>query len=238
MQRIRIGICDDEQLILNILKRKIEECILKNGWIAEIITFESGIELLERTLELDVVFLDIEMPDLDGIETGKYIQNQNSNCKIIMATSKVERFKESFRINAFRFITKPFEAEEIEEALQAVWNLQIGMELIELYERRIRYSFLQREIEYIISYDSYTEFFVGNRVFRKEIALNELEKILDKSLFHRVHRQYMVNMLRIVKYKNGVINFDKKEIPVARRKKKEFERVYMEFDIKYSRVTG
>jgi len=238
MQKIMIGICDDEQLILNLLIRRIEECIVKNGWIAEIITFESGINLLERVLELDVVFLDIEMPDLDGIEVGKYIQSQNNNCKIIMETSKVERFKEAFTINAFRFITKPFEVDEIEEALQAVWNLQIGMELIELYERRIRYSFLQKEIEYIISYDSYSEFSVGNRVFRKEIALNELEKILDMSLFHRVHRQYMVNMLWIVRYKNGVINLDKKEIPVSRRKKKDFEQAYMEFDLKYGGITG
>ena len=238
MQKIMIGICDDERLILNLLKRKIEECILKKGWVAEIITFESGMELLERVPEIDVVFLDIEMPDLDGIETGRYIQSLNGNCKIIMATSKVERFKESFRINAFRFITKPFEAEEIEEALQAVWDSQMGMDLIELYDRRIQYSFLQRDISYIISYDSYAEFFVGNKVLRKEIALNELEKILDKSLFHRVHRQYMVNMLWIVRYKNGVINLDKKEIPVARRKKKDFEQAYMEFDLKYSRFTG
>ena len=233
MQKIMIGICDDEQLILNLLRQKIKECIRKNGWSAEIIIFESGTELLERVLELDVVFLDIEMPDLDGIETGKYIQSQNSNCRIIMETSKVERFKESFLINAFRFITKPFEEEEIEEALQAVYNLQIGMEKFELYERRILYSICQRQIKYIISYDSYAEFMVENRVLRKEISLTELGELIDKRLFVRVHRQYIVNMLWIQKYKNGVIKLEEKEIPVSRRKKKDFEQAYMEFDLKY-----
>lgn len=238
MQKIMVGICDDEQIILNLLKQIIEDCILKNGWIAEITTFQSGEKLLSYVSELDVIFLDIEMPGLDGIETAKHIQIQNRNCKIVMETSRVDRFKESFKINAFRFITKPFDLEEIEEALQAVWNLQMGMETIELYEQRNPYDICQRNITYISSFDSYAEFMLADRVFRKEISLNDLEKILDTRLFFRVHRQYMVNMLWIFDYKNGVIRLDGKKIPVSRRKKKEFEQAYLEFDLKYGRSLG
>lgn len=230
-----IGICDDEPLALQSLKRKIEECIVKNGWIAEVFTFPSGAALLERVSELDVIFLDIEMPDLDGIETGRQILNYNKDCKIIIESGRVDKFKESFKINAFRFITKPFDLNEIEEALQAVWSLNIGLENIEVYQNRIPYSVCHRDISHIISYGSFSEFIVEGTKFRKDISLSELETILDANLFFRVHRQYMVNMLRIVTYEKGIIRLKEKNIEVSRRKKKSFETAYREFDLKYGR---
>ncbi|NLK76986.1 MAG: response regulator [Clostridiales bacterium] len=106
---IKIGICDDEKIVLSVLgtlvKQSLEE--LEEG--GKIINFHSGEELLEEVEKLDVLFLDIEMPGLDGIEVGSQIQKRNLDCKVIMATSRQDRFKEAFKINAFRFITKPFQ---------------------------------------------------------------------------------------------------------------------------------
>lgn len=232
---LKIGICDDEPLVLQSLKRKIEECIEKNGWLADVLTFRSGVDLLERISELDIIFLDIEMPDLDGIETGRQILNLNKKCKIIMASGRVDKFKEAFKINAFRFITKPFNIVEIEEALQAIWNLYIGTEKIEVYENRIPYSICHRDISFIISYGSFSEFIMGSKRFRKDISLSELEKLLDKNLFFRPNRQYMVNMLQIVEVENEIIKLKEKNIKISRRKKKSFEMAFMDFDLKYGR---
>jgi DNA-binding LytR/AlgR family response regulator len=230
-----IGICDDEPLILQSLKRMIEECMEKNGWIAEVLIFPSGTALLERISELDIIFLDIEMPDLDGIETGRQILKFNRNCKIIIESGRVDKFKETFKINTFRFITKPFVMAEIEEALQAAWNSNVGTEKIEVYENRIPYSICHKDISYVVSYGSFSEFVVGNKKFRKVISLNELEKILDKNLFFRPNRQYMVNMLQIVRVQNGVIHLKEKNITISKRKKKSFQMAYVEFDLKYGK---
>ncbi|WP_075680412.1 LytR/AlgR family response regulator transcription factor [Roseburia sp. 831b] len=110
---LKIGICDDEQIVSEILKRKVEICLREAGVQAEITLFSQGQDLLETGEDLDILFLDIEMPEMDGIEVGKKLRQKGNDCKIIVATSMVERFKEAFYIDAFRFVTKPFEMEEI-----------------------------------------------------------------------------------------------------------------------------
>ena len=234
---LRVGICDDEPLIIEALRRIILEIADKNGWEISISCFESGKELLEAVDTLEAVFLDIDMPELDGIETGKRIGESNQECKIIMATGRADKFKDAFRIQAFRFVTKPFDENEIEEALQAVFHTQIGMEMIELYEKRNSYQIPQRDISYITAYDGYSEFFVSgrdtDRILRKDCSLSELEQELSKELFFRVSRQYIVNLGKITEYAKGSIHIQGKKIVISRRKKKEFEQAYLEYDLRY-----
>ena len=234
---LRVGICDDEPLIIEALQRIILEIADKNDWEINISCFESGKELLEVVDTLGAVFLDIDMPELDGIETGKRIGEKNQDCKSIMATGRADKFKEAFRIQAFRFVTKPFDEVEIEEALQAVINTQIGLETIELYEKRNSYQIPQRDISYITAYDGYSEFFVSgrdtDRILRKDCSLSELEQELSKELFFRVSRQYIINLGKITEYAKGSILIQGKKMLISRRRKKEFEQAYLEYDLRY-----
>lgn len=180
--------------------------------------------LLREAENLDIVFLDIVMPNIDGIEVGRQIRRRNSECKIIIASGKTERFKEAFQICAFRFITKPFDEEEIRETIQAYSNEKLEMKTINLYRNRNLYKVLQSDIWYICAYDSYTEYFVENKKFRQTYSLNQLEEILDQNCFYRACRQYIVNLYWIQDYKNGIINMGICQISVSRRKRKEFEK--------------
>lgn len=67
-----------------------------------------------------MVFLDVEMPEMDGFEVGRRIYENNPECKLIIATGRVERFKEAFKIHAYRFITKPFQQDEVNDVIEAV----------------------------------------------------------------------------------------------------------------------
>lgn len=233
VQMIKVGICDDEKIVLELLKSLVEQCLKELGEDSTILTFDSGEKLLEEAKGLDILFLDIEMPGMDGIETGKRIPRQNPDCKIIMATSRQERFKEAFKINAFRFVTKPFQKEEIKEALKDVFQTRVGMEKIEVYRERVPYTFFQKDILYVATVDSSVEFVLRECVFRKETSLKELETILDDRIFYRVNKQCIVNMQHIDTYKNGVIRIGEAEIRVSIRKKKEFEKAYIMFDVSY-----
>ena len=164
------------------------------------------------------------MPELDGIEVGKLIKKCHPKCKIIMATGKVERFKESFIINAFRFITKPFVYDEIKEALQAYEKEQIGNQKIAAYKERVEYGISQRDILYIRAYNGYVEIRTNYDVFRREKSLCEMEKIIDTTIFIRVSKQYLVNLLNVRDIHNGKIYMREIEIAIARRRKKEVEK--------------
>lgn len=143
---INIGICDDEKMVLSALTTLVEQCLEELEEDAQILAFHSGERLLEEVEKLDVLFLDIEMPGMDGIEVGHQIQKRNLDCKIIMETSRQERFKEAFKINAFRFVTKPFQKDEVKETLEDVLNTRIGMEKMEVYRDRIPYNFIKRTL--------------------------------------------------------------------------------------------
>ena len=135
----KIGICDDEVLIAEKLKEIISVCLREINQEAEITVFLSGKKLLEKIKELDVVFLDIRMEELDGYETGKLIKKIKPDCQIIMETGESERFEEAFEIGAVRYIRKPFDKEKITEALRKVVGGFRGNKTMELYKDRSKF---------------------------------------------------------------------------------------------------
>ena len=229
LQMIKIGICDDEKIILEILQEIILECLKELNFKAEIVLFNKGKELLETEMELDILFLDIEMPQMDGIEVGKELRRKGEECKIIVATSRKERFKEAFCIDTFRFVTKPFEIEEIREALEEAVTALGGMEKIEVYKERVKCDILQRDILYIEAVDSSVEIVLNEGIFRKETSLTELEKELDEKVFFRINRQCIVNMAHIKKYEKGTVLINGENKKVSQRRKKEFVMTYREY---------
>ncbi|MCI9377895.1 MAG: response regulator transcription factor [Eubacterium sp.] len=230
---LQIAICDDvvEQTLM--LQAYIRDYCEKSHAEYKMHIFVSGEELVSEVERFDIVFLDIEMPGLDGIETGREIRAKNCKCRIIMATVMVERMREAFFIEAFRFIVKPFERAEVEEALDACMRRVLGSSNISLFCDRIEYIIHQSEIRYVVTYDSYCEYRVKDKVLRSEDSLKKLEQTLDRRLFFRINRKYIVNMAQVKRYKNGVLHLDDLEISVSRRRKKDFEQAFMEFDLRY-----
>ncbi len=125
---IKTGICDDKKGSLALLEGMISECLKELGTAAEIFTYDSGKDLLKNYEQLELIFLDIEMPEMDGVETGKILREKGYAGKIIMASANTERFKEAFTIGTFRFVSKPFQKEEVMEVLkdyiETIFNIQ------------------------------------------------------------------------------------------------------------------
>ena len=230
---MHIGVCDDEIHILEMLRNMIRDYCERNVLEAEIHLFSSGAELLSLAQDLDLLFLDIEMPEIDGIEAGKLFRKKNQHCKIVMATCREDRIKEAFYLEAYRFLSKPFDPSEFEEAMRDFERSMAGYRQIELWEARQRVLVRQRQIIYVQTFDSYTEFIVGNRLMRSEKSLQDLEEELDPELFFRVNKKYLVNFRYIDSYCKGELTIYGQTMTVSRRKKREFEQRYREFDLYY-----
>ena len=143
-----IGICDDLKAAVLELQGIIEEYCRKKEITADIVTFDRGEEALLHIDSVDILFLDMEMPGMDGIETGKEILKKKKDCKIIMETSHEERFKEAFYIKAYRFASKPFSIPEIESCLEDAIHTFIGSDVVELWESRKMCSVAQKDIQF------------------------------------------------------------------------------------------
>lgn len=230
---MRIGICDDEIMIAEQLEALVKECLEELEIEGQIKLFHSGEEVMKEPEELEVLFLDIEMPQMDGIELGHRLNAENVDCKIIMATSRMDRFKEAFKIEAYDFITKPFEKEDIKEALGRVYKSFSNMKTIEGYKERVKFEIYIKNIKFIKAVDSYVEIYVKNEKYRKDTSLTQLESILDDKFFFRINKSYLINFKWIDDYSNGTVYIDGMQFKVSIKKKKKFERRYIEYDINY-----
>ncbi len=228
-----IGICDDDEWIHMRVERILGEYACGGNCQLIVKHFCSGEELLESQEELDVLLLDIDMPEMDGIETAHRLNKSGITYKIIMLTSKVERFKEAFQIGAFRFVTKPIMSKELFQAIDDVRERMIGRKEIVLYSNRIPVSIRQQDIYYIMASGTRTIVFTKDASYNNEQSLEQWEEILDKRMFVRTHRSYIVNLGKIEKIEKDLILVSGEKILVSKRKRKEVEVTYGNYDTRY-----
>ncbi len=233
-----IAICDDCVPVATDLMNHIKGILRERRITAECRMFFSGEELLKSDDCFSIVFLDIEMPGMDGIEVGKKLRQRNPDCRIIMVTVRIDRISEAFFFQAFRFVQKPFRDDELREALFSALAETPGEESIELYHDRNNCLIKLKDIRYIRAFNGYSEFMVGNKFFRKDVSLNELEQQLDHRIFSRIHRQYIVNLNWIDKNLGDTLLVSGARLPISRRRRKDFEKEYIEFDLRYRRDRG
>lgn len=222
-KEIALFICDDE-LIWQQRIRKICESVLGEKWVGcTIVTGKSGKEVLAYQGEIDILILDIDMPDIDGIQVKNQLQKKKRNTNIIFVTNYSERMREAFGPWVFAFVDKG----DIEEDLNRI--------LPELIERVCRYVKIDglydsREVLYLQAEGSYTDLYFRNRerhTIRKN--LKELEIELACAGFVRTHRSYLVNMNEITGNIADTILVGQQELPVSVRLRKKVKETYRIF---------
>lgn len=233
---LRIGVCDDEEVIYKEMSKYITFYSEKKNIAVESKYYNSGIGLIESedATNLDILFLDIDMPELDGIETAYKLNMFKKSCKIVMLTSKTERFKEAFKIGAFRFVTKPIEQQEVFDAIDDVRARMIGNKELIVFRDGKNYTIPQKDIMYVMIDRTSAYVFTEKHDFRSNNPLSWWEQELDERLFVRCHKSYIVNLSKIAEIEKKSIRLVSGElIPIARRRKEELERRFMKYDTKY-----
>ncbi len=122
MLKYNIAVCDDYNPILIHISYILKTEFAKTGLNVEITAFDNPISLINshKTNKYDVIFLDIEMPDMDGIVAGKIIKNLSSKALIIFLTSKDELVYKSFEAHPYSFIRKTYMDKEIPKIINDI----------------------------------------------------------------------------------------------------------------------
>lgn len=128
---INIGICDDESSMRKSLRAPLEQTLQLMGVNYQIFEYDSG-EALMRNHEakwLDILFLDIEMKSLNGMDTAKALRRQNSHTLLIFVTAYPDFVFQGYEVHAFHYILKPYEEQKIKNVLtQALAELEKNTE--------------------------------------------------------------------------------------------------------------
>lgn len=145
---LRMGICDDEEVIRDLIEFFINEYAAKNSLVFEIEKYGSGIKLLEDKKKLDLVFMDVDMPGKNGIEIGKVLRNRGEKLKIIYISAYPEYAAESYDVRADFYLLKPINKGKFFDVLdKSLKSLDLsGSEMIINIKR---FSFHTSEIIYL-----------------------------------------------------------------------------------------
>lgn len=114
-----IGICDDEVIFREGLRKLCERCV-SNISLIEIVCFSSGNQVLSYEHKVDVLFLDIHMKGIDGIQTAKKIREKDEDMIIIFLTGYKDYMSDGYYVKAFRYLIKPIEEKELTEVMADV----------------------------------------------------------------------------------------------------------------------
>lgn len=233
---MKVAIIDDETSYSKTLLQKLDT--LKKQYDLNISTFYSGTKFLEDGKCYDIVFMDIEMPGIDGIQTIKKYREYDQNGLIIFLTNHLELCQEGYLVNAFRFLHKNDKEEKFEEAVKSAITIMTGRKKIVITVANGKQIILDHsEITYIEAYKR------GIKVYTKEQIIVAVDKIssianeLKESCFYQTHRAFIINL-------NDLLFYEKKDIylkrgiavPLSEKKVREFQKVY--FDWKFQNGNG
>lgn len=229
---IRIAICDDEKHMSDHIRAMASDFFRKKNREICLRTFSSGEELLSYDGQIDILFLDIQMKGMDGMETARKLRDSKFRGFLIFITVLKEMVFQSFEVQAYDYLVKPVEEKQFEKTMERLYtSMQNASEdslLVQKgYEGRI---IREEEIIFceIIDRKIYLNLASGEVVDYYE-RIENLETKLG-SHFFRCHRSYLINLKHLKGYKNGTACMDNgKEVPVSRRRSKEFSGVVLQY---------
>lgn len=226
---VRFAVCDDEKADLDLVADKIREYYADE---CEIIKYGDSESLLadSRTQFFDVLFLDIVMPGINGMELAEIIREENQNVKIVFVTNQEKLAHMGYRYEAFRFVRKSkleHELMETAESLKKYFGSAIEYLVLETPGGAI--SRAVKDIKYFEAKGHCITMLCSSEE-RVCGTMKAFENSLNKNGFIRIHKGYLVNFRYIYSIqKNNVILTDGKALPLSRKRADETKKKLREF---------
>ena len=237
---MKLTICDDDRRI----REMIAEAVREVSQSIEIECFKDASAILSKGYNTDILFLDIQMPGIDGMNAAKLLRSNGKKTVIVFVTAIEEQVFNAFDVGAFQYIVKPFDRNRIKEIIKkAIEQVEekdyIEKTVREKEKERVRSIMVKSggaNTKVIISDITYAEIFdrriVLHMIGRDNIEyygrISELEGVLGKD-FYRVHRAFLINLAFVRSYDSRSVNVSGEEIPVARGKYQELIKTYLSF---------
>lgn len=228
---MRVAICDDDILIIEQLEKFIklyfENSRLK---VPDIVSFSNGSDLLADSGEKDIVFLDIEMPGLNGIFVGKELKHRNKDTLIFVITSYAEYLDEAMRFHVFRYLSKPLDCQRLSrnlrDALEYYHNKSIKIPI------ETKNGVQTLPSSHIVEIEAQLHKVVIHTLQQDFISIHNMDywiEQLPKNCFFQCHRSFIINLEHVTDFDHSTIHLANGMFSayLTRRKYKAFKDAYL-----------
>ncbi len=228
-------IVDDEPIARQIIKNYIAQiAFLENA--GECKNAMEALETITNNDSINIIFLDINMPNLNGLAMAKIIKK---DIKIIFTTAYSDYAVESYEVNAIDYLLKPFSFERfataVFKAFKSKEDLVISSEknvnqhdlekTIYLKSEGLNYPILVKDIQYCEAMKNYTKVFLNNgKQLKTLVSFSKMEEdlISENSVFIRIHRSFIISKNYITAIKTNNVVLGKTEIPIGLQYRESF----------------
>lgn len=222
-----IVICEDDILQRGLLATYLEQIFKDLEFTYKLIEFSSGEELLSNYPDkVDILFLDIQMNKLTGMDTARKIREFDNNVEIVFTTAILDYIHDGYEVRAYRYLLKPLEYECILKHTKACINDLIDKKDTIVIKDRLQTAIIKiNDILYIEVLRKEVTIYAKEDKYLFRISMRSIEDNLVKKNFFRCHKSYLIN-LKKVKYlreKENIVVIDSYEIPVSRHKLKKLK---------------
>lgn len=227
---MKIAICDDEQPVLNQLRKFINQYALDNLFDYTILEFSKSERLLEAASQdpdIKILFLDIYMSPLSGMDLAEILRANGNDCAIIFVTVSTEHYARSYEVDAAHYLVKPVTYDRVKMALDRCHQVLTASSKFVFFSaggKEIRLPL--REIRFVEVFRNQTVIHADSDITLRS-TLDAVMHQLSDSRFLRTHRSYLVNMDYITKRNgNDLYLSSGDKVPLSRTCEKTFEREY------------
>lgn len=233
MLHMKIGICDDNvELCLQLKKLLLIGKHLQKT--DTLFLFHTATELLENenTPTLDLLFLDIELPDMSGIEFMRRFNHIFRHTKVVFLTSHLEYLIEGYEVNIYRYLKKPIQQEKLIELFESMEQNRVLDRKINIRQRGQDISIRIGDIVYAEVNNNYIQIITKQTTWRSYMRLKNLKSMLPEEHFYQPHQSFIINLnyIRDINKKEGsLFMLNGSRIDIPSRNRKQFDRFYTQF---------
>lgn len=233
----RIAVCDDENIVCSEIERLILDFGKRSFVKLDVEVFCSGEEFCKAMKDgaiFDMLFLDIELKHMNGVEVGKFIRDiiKNEALQIVYISAKENYYQALFDVRPMHFLHKPINSEmlikdvekaiELSDKLGYSFSYQQGNIIHKKFIKDILYFESKGRLVVIVTCHD-ENYFYG--------SLKNIYKELEEYHFFFIHQSYLVNYSHIIKfgYKELIVS-NKSTLPISRQKRKSVLDMFMKYE--------
>lgn len=224
------AICDDEEIFRNELKEFLIQYKKDRRIHLDILEFSDGQSLLNYDRGIDIIFLDYEMPGLNGLQTAKILRSRKNVCCIMYITSFPEHVFEAYEVNTYRYLVKPVDLDKLTKAMDDFIREKkmLAPIVVNVYGEQLTIN--SEDIIYLEAEGKFCYIRTANNTVRSSKTIAKVFELMPQHCFYRTHKSFAVNLYCVHSIKDGCVILNNGEkAKISRNKTADFKKAYREF---------